>query len=44
MSEYQNTKMFLQKGYTSNLSEEVFVTEKVKAMFLGHVISDLTGE
>ena len=30
MLDYQNIKVFLQKGYTPNLSKEVFVIKKVK--------------
>ena len=43
--EYQNTKIFLRKGYTPNWSEEVFVIKKVKdTVDWTHVINDLNGE
>ena len=43
--EYQNIKIFLQKGYVPNRSEEVFVIKKVKnTVPWTYVISNLDGE
>ena len=43
--EYQNIKIFLQRGYTPNWSEEVFVIKKVKnTVPWTYIISDLNGE
>ena len=45
MLEYQNIKTFLQKDYTPNWSEEVFVIKKVEnTLPWTYVISDLNGE
>ena len=45
MLEYQNTKTFLQKGYTTNWSEKVFAIKKVKNIVpRRYVVSDLNGE
>ena len=45
MLEYQNIKIFLQKGYVPNRSEEVFVIKKVKnTVPWTYVISNLDGE
>ena len=43
--EYQNIKIFLQKGYVPNRYEEVFVIKKVKnTVPWTYVISNLDGE
>ena len=45
MLEYQNIWMLLQKGYTPNWSEKVFVIKKVKnTVPLTYVTNDLKGE
>ena len=45
MSEYQNTKIFLQKGYTPKLSEEVFVIKKIRNILpRTYIISDPNDE
>ena len=42
--EYQNIKIFFVKGYTPNLSEEVFVIKKVKNSVLWtYAINNLNG-
>ena len=45
VSEYQNTKIFLQKGYTPKLSEEVFVIKKIRNILpRTYIISDPNDE
>ena len=45
MLKYQNIKMVLQKGYTPNCSEEVFVIKNVKnTVPRKYVINYLNGE
>ena len=36
MSEFQNLKNVLVKGYTPNWSEEIFIIKK-KILYLGHI-------
>ena len=45
MWEYKNIKVFLQRSYAQNWSEEVFVIKKVKNIASWtYIISDLNGE